>query len=90
VDLARIAKTTEGCSGADLAMLCEQATESALSDSIRTGAVRNITQQDLERAAAAIRPSIGGWLETAKNYATYADESGDYDELLAYLRRRRS
>jgi hypothetical protein len=33
-----------------------------------------------------VRPSIAPWLETARNYAVYGNESGTYDELLEYLR----
>ena len=39
--------------------------------------------------AAAIKPSVGAWLDSAKNYADYSNEGGEYDELAAYLRRRR-
>jgi hypothetical protein len=44
---------------------------------------------DLEGALGEVRPSIGPWLETAKNVAQFANEGGAYDELLAYLRKRR-
>jgi len=36
-----------------------------------------------------VKPSIGPWLETAKNVAQFANEDGTYDELLTYLRKRR-
>jgi hypothetical protein len=36
-----------------------------------------------------VRPSIDDWLETARNYALYGNESGRYDELAEYLRKRR-
>ena len=35
------------------------------------------------------RPSTQPWLETARNYALYANEGGSYDDLLAYLKTRR-
>jgi len=89
VDLRAIARGTEGFSGADLALVCEQATEAAMTESMSAGQVRPITQAGLRDAVRSVRPSIDEWLETAKNYALYANESGSYDELAAYLRRRR-
>lgn len=89
LDLRAAAKATEGFSGADLALACEQATESAMEASMNSGEMRPITQRQLADAVRSIRPSIGEWLETAKNYALYGNDSGTYDELAAYLKRRR-
>ena len=89
LDLAAVARTTDGLSGADLALICEQATEAALADSVRGGQVRPITRQQVTDAVRAVRPSIGEWLETARNYARYGNETGAYDELAAYLRKSR-
>jgi AAA+ superfamily predicted ATPase len=89
VDLPRLAKLTDGYSGADLAYVCESAAELALLDSARTGSIRMIGQADLEAAVRDIRPSIGSWLDTARNVAEFANEGGVYDDLLLYLRRRR-
>ncbi len=89
VDTAKLAKQTDGYSGADLAYVCESAAERTLLDSARTGNIRMIGQADLEAAVRDVRPSIGPWLDTARNIAEFANEGGTYDELLAYLRRRR-
>ncbi len=89
IDTARLAKQTDGYSGADLAYVCESAAERALLDSARTGTVRMIGQADVEAAVRDVRPSIGPWLETARNVAEFANEGGVYDDLLRYLRRRR-
>ena len=40
-------------------------------------------------AAAEVRPSLGTWFETARNVALFANEGGAYDDLVAYLRKRR-
>jgi AAA+ superfamily predicted ATPase len=89
IDVAKIAKKTDGFSGADLAHLCDTAAEAALLDSARTGTARMIGMKDLEGALGEIRPSIGPWMETARNVALFANESGDYDDLLAYLKKRK-
>ncbi len=39
-------------------------------------------------AAGEVRPSVGPWLDTARNFALYGNDSGAYDDLLPYLRRR--
>jgi SpoVK/Ycf46/Vps4 family AAA+-type ATPase len=89
IDAGAIAKRTEGYSGADLAHVCETAAERALLDSARSGTPRMINMQDLEYALSEVRPSIGPWLEAARNVAEFANEGGTYDELLKYLRKRR-
>jgi AAA+ superfamily predicted ATPase len=89
IDLARLARLTEGYSGADIAHICESASELALMDSARTGAPRMIGQPDLEAAAAQVRPSLGPWFDAARNVALFANEGGSYDDLAAYLKQRR-
>ncbi|MFG3418930.1 ATP-binding protein [Micromonospora sp. NPDC048063] len=89
IDLRKIVAATEDYSGADLAHLCETAAEYAMADSVRTGEVRMIEQRDLERAAKEVRPSTNPWMATARNVAMFANEGGVYDDLVAYLKRRR-
>jgi SpoVK/Ycf46/Vps4 family AAA+-type ATPase len=88
VDTRKIAKATEGYSGADLAHLCESAAERAMLESARSGSVRMIGQGDLEAALKEVRPSTGPWLQLARNVAMFAG-GGEYDDLLAYLRKQR-
>jgi SpoVK/Ycf46/Vps4 family AAA+-type ATPase len=87
IDVRRIAKRTAGFSGADLAHICDTASEHALMSSAESGEVRMIGMADIEAALAEVRPSIGPWLETARNVALFANQSGEYDELAKYLRR---
>jgi SpoVK/Ycf46/Vps4 family AAA+-type ATPase len=89
VDLPKLARLTDGYSGADIAYVCESAAGRALLDSARTGDVRLIDMSDLEHAVQDVRPSIGPWLDTARNVAQFANDGGTYDDLLAYLRQRR-
>jgi hypothetical protein len=88
-DVSRLAQLTEGYSGADIAHVCETSAEHALMDSVEQGTSRPIGQADLEAAIAEVRPSFGPWLETARNVALFANEGGTYDDLAAYLRKRR-
>ena len=90
VDLGKLAKMTRGYSGADLAYICEGAAERALLDSAHSGTPRMIDMDDLEAAAKDVKPSIGPWLETARNVAEFANEGGAYDDLLSYLRGTRA
>lgn len=89
IDTRKLVERTDGYSGADLAHMCETASEHALLDSARSGTARMIEMRDLEAAMAEVKPSIGPWLQTAKNVAQFANQDGSYDELLAYLRKRR-
>ncbi|MBO9520221.1 MAG: tetratricopeptide repeat protein [Nocardioidaceae bacterium] len=88
IDVRKLAKRTEGYSGADLAHLCDTASEHALMDSASSGQARMIGMPDLDAALAEVRPSIGPWMETARNVALFANQSGEYDELAKYLRKR--
>jgi AAA+ superfamily predicted ATPase len=90
IDVAAVARRTEGYSGADLAHICDGAAEIALIDSAATGAVRMIEMRDLEAALSQVRPSVGPWMETARNVAMFANEAGAYDDLLAYLKKRKA
>ena len=89
IDLARLARQTDGYSGADIAHICETAAERALMDSVRIGEPRMIGLGDLEAAIGEVKPSLGAWFDTARNVALFANENGSYDDLAAYLRKRR-
>jgi transitional endoplasmic reticulum ATPase len=89
LDLPRLARETDGYSGADLMGLVEAATEAALQDALRSGEVRPITTADLLAALKKLRPTVDDWMATARNYGTYANETGFYDEVMAYLKGRK-
>jgi hypothetical protein len=48
-----------------------------------------IEMRDIEAALTEVRPSIGPWLESARNVAMFANEAGAYDDLLDYLKKRK-
>ncbi|MEU7901641.1 ATP-binding protein [Actinoplanes sp. NPDC049118] len=89
IDLRALAAGTEHFSGADLAHVCETAAEFAMRDAITTGEVRMISQRDMTSAVREVRPSTDAWFATARNVAMFGNESGEYDDLAAYLRKRK-
>lgn len=89
IDVKRLAGRTEEYSGADLRLVCEAAAEIALEDSLASASARPITMKDLAKAIADMRPSTRPWFEAAVNYVMFANEGGAYDDLLAYMRRRK-
>jgi SpoVK/Ycf46/Vps4 family AAA+-type ATPase len=82
-----IAATTESWSGADLEHLIDLGAESAITQSIARGAVEPINMGHLEKARARIKPTTREWFTTARNYAQYANEAGQYDEIGDYMRK---
>jgi len=89
VDFELLARGSEGMSGADLRLVCEEAAELGLAEAIASSLVQPITTAQLLAAMKSIRPSTGPWLESARNHVRYANTSGEYDELATYLRQRR-
>ncbi|MEB3906583.1 ATP-binding protein [Mycobacterium ulcerans] len=89
IDPRAIANRTDGFSGADLAHICDSATQIAMAESMRAGQVRPVMMADIDAAAAQIRPSTGPWFETARNVVEFANNDGTYDDLAKYLRRRK-
>ncbi len=89
IDIPALARRTELFSGADLEHVVESAIEAALADSLKAGSVRPIDARDIEGALGRIRPSTTEWFATAKNFATYANDGGQFDEVLEYIKRYR-
>lgn len=86
VDVEAVAGLTAGFSGADLAHVCEAAAEQALMRSVRSGVVGPVRQQDLRAAVNETAPSVGAWLEVAKNVVRFGRDDGTHAELREYLR----
>ncbi|HMB53289.1 MAG TPA: ATP-binding protein, partial [Thermoanaerobaculia bacterium] len=85
IDLATLAQHSSGFSGADLQNLVETAADEAIEASIEEEREVPIDDRHLRRALAEVRPTTTEWLTTARNYARYANEAGQYDEVLAFL-----
>jgi SpoVK/Ycf46/Vps4 family AAA+-type ATPase len=90
IDPKSIAARTDGFTGADLAHICDTATQLAMADSMRSGQVRPISMDDINAAMSQIRPSAGQWFDVARNVVEFGNRDGAYDELAKYMRRRRS
>jgi SpoVK/Ycf46/Vps4 family AAA+-type ATPase len=86
LDLARLARATDGMSGADLDAIVERATEFAIEAS-QAGPERPIDDATLARALREVRPSTRAWFDLARNYVLYANVGGVYEDLHAYLRK---
>lgn len=86
IDIGDLARRTHGWSGADLRLLCTAAAEQALLASLDGNEVRGIGQSELRTAMKGITPSVRSWFDTARNYASFANQNGEYDDLLAYMR----
>jgi ATP-dependent 26S proteasome regulatory subunit len=85
IDVASLAKKTGGFTGADLENLVETAADLAIDRSLKDGAETPIDGADLVAALKDVKPTALEWLTTARNYARYANESGHYDDVLAWL-----
>ena len=89
LDIAMLARKTKGFSGADIKAMFDITTEQALARAMREGRVGPLTTEDLLQTARDLRPSARAWFESAKNYALYANQSGFYDDVLAFLNLRK-
>jgi SpoVK/Ycf46/Vps4 family AAA+-type ATPase len=86
VDLDKLAKKTDGFSGADLKGVVDRAVEAKLREALRRGAPVPLETADLLDAAKAVKPSTKEWFATARNYVLYSNEGGLYDDVARYLK----
>ncbi len=87
LDLGWLARNTVSFSGADLRQLVEAASDEAIDASLEAGVDVPITDAHLKTALRNVKPTTLEWLTTARNHARYANEGGQYDEVLAFLDR---
>ncbi|MHB8575168.1 MAG: AAA family ATPase [Dehalococcoidia bacterium] len=85
LEYAILARQTEGFSGADLKAVVNVAVELKLREAMRTGIPQPLTTADLSAAARNVKPSTREWFATARSYARYANEGGQYDDVMKYL-----
>src|SRR5262245_21192093 len=87
LDLDQLAARTSQFSGADLENLVDTAADRAIAASLERNTEVPIDQRHLVAALGEIKPTTVEWLTTARNYARYSNEGGQYDEVLEFLRR---
>ena len=87
IDLRALAARSDGLSGADIAYVCELATERAMLDGARSGQVRMIRMADLQSALDQVQPSTSAWLDTARTVVQYGEDDGTFAELKAFLKK---
>jgi transitional endoplasmic reticulum ATPase len=86
IDFRKLAKKSDGLSGADLKSVVERACDVVLSESIKTGkAPSQLSTSHLMDALAKTTPSTKGWFETARNYALHGNHDGQYDDILKFM-----
>jgi AAA+ superfamily predicted ATPase len=85
LDARALAKRTKDFSGADLKAVFDLASEEKLAIAMRENRLVPFNTDDLIRAAKSMQPSTKAWFESAKNYALYANQSGFYNDVLAFL-----
>lgn len=85
--VAPIAEKTGGFSGADLMHLVESAVDEAIDESIASEQEVPLSQAHIHAALKEIKPTTLEWLTMARNYAKYANDAGQYDEVLDFIRK---
>jgi transitional endoplasmic reticulum ATPase len=86
LDARAVAKQTDLFTGADLVELVRRTAERAIDRSLESGNVSQVTPADLKAALAESKSSAAEWLADARNYARYANEGGQYDDLTQFLK----
>ncbi len=89
IDYKKISAATAEFSGADLKALVDRTIEEKLEQSFRSGQLSAITTRDLLQMAKTMQPTTREWFSTARNYALYSNESGQYNEILEYIKKRK-
>lgn len=86
IDVRKLAKLSDRFSGADIAATIAAASEEAIQEIMKTGKEIKISEKTLLKAVKKHRPTTLEWLEQAANYASYANQSGLYDDLASFIK----
>ena len=87
VKTAKLVERTSSFSGADLENLVETAVDLAIEESLEGDEVAGLTNAMLFDALKEVKPTTLEWLTSARNYARYANEAGQYDDVLEFLKK---
>lgn len=86
LDADRIAADASGFSGADLENLVDSAADLAIEASLDSGEEQPLSMALMRQARAEVGATTLEWLTTARNYAKYSNEGGQYDEVAKFLK----
>jgi transitional endoplasmic reticulum ATPase len=87
IDYQRVAKLMDKFSGADIKAVCDAAADRVIMSAMKSGKMRPLRTEDLLEALKQVKPSTLEWFATAKNYATFSNVAGQYDEILDFLKK---
>ncbi|MBN2420381.1 MAG: ATP-binding protein [Deltaproteobacteria bacterium] len=86
MDLDYFSRQTSGYSGADIYNIIETASDYAIEASLENEKEIPLNKEFMSSALKEVKPTTMDWLTTARNYARYANESGQYNEVLDFLK----
>ena len=87
MDIDKIIDRSVGFSGADLSGLVDTAIDIAIEDSTSVEDLAPLDDDHFKEAFREVKSTVGEWLAQARSFADYANESGMYDELAAFLKK---
>lgn len=87
IEAEKVAKRTSGFSGADLMNLIESAVDEAIDESISSQTEVPLNKSHINEAINISKSTTLEWLTMARNYAKYANDAGQYDEVVAFLKK---
>lgn len=87
IDSKLIAKHTSGYSGADIRNIVELASDLAIEASLDAGQEIPIEMRHLTDSVGESSNTTTEWLSTAKNYARYANDGGQYNDVLDFIKK---
>ncbi len=88
VDIDKIAAATALFSGADLRAAVELAVDALIDVALDTGEEPPLSTERVLAAAGQVRPTTIDWLQRARNYVEFANESGRWSDVDDYLKQR--
>lgn len=89
IDFEQVASLTTDFSGADLQGLVDRVIEEKLTKAMLSGVVEVIINKDIIDMLKQVKATTMEWFVTAKNYAIYSNEGGQFDPILEYLNTKR-
>ncbi|MGJ8676881.1 MAG: AAA family ATPase [Akkermansiaceae bacterium] len=86
INLGKLGKYSEKFSGADIVACVQSAAEAVINSILQTGKDSLLTEKMLLQSIKKHRATTLEWIEQASNYASFANQSGLYDDLSDYLK----